>query len=67
MLNVIDRSVTAFKTWKDLHEKYKDWEENNSADRQRIVDWIKNFDKRRKPITDLQKLRKGGGRSCYLR
>ena len=61
MLNVIDRSVTAFKTWKDLHEKYKDWEENNSADRQRIVDWIKNFDKRRKPITDLQNYGKVAG------
>jgi len=53
MLNVIDRSVTAFQTWKEVHEKYKEWEEGNSLDRQRIVDWIKNFDKRRQSITDL--------------
>ena len=61
MLNVIDRSVTAFQTWKEIHEKYKDWEESSSADRQRIVDWIKNFDKRRKPITDLHNYGKVAG------
>ena len=61
MLNVIDRSLTAFQTWKEIHKKYKEWEEGNSQDRQRIVDWIKNFDKRRKSIADLHNYGKVAG------
>lgn len=53
ILNVVDRTVTAFETWKALHQNYKQWDEDNSAGRLRIVEWIKNFDKRRVPISDL--------------
>ena len=53
--------MTSFQTWKEVHKKYKEWEETNSIDRQRIVDWIKNFDKRRKPINNLNNYGKVAG------
>lgn len=53
VLHVVNRTVVAFESWKALHEKYKEWEETNVADRLKIIEWIKNFDKRRVPISDL--------------
>jgi len=53
VLNVVNRTVVAFENWKAIHEKYKEWEETNVADRLKIIEWIKNFDKRRVPISEL--------------
>tara|TARA_Y100000589_G_scaffold197049_1_gene186214 strand:- start:340 stop:4203 length:3864 start_codon:yes stop_codon:yes gene_type:complete len=61
MLNVIDRSLAAFQTWKEVHKEYKEWEEGNNQDRDRIVEWIKNFDKRRKSIANLHNYGKVAG------